>query len=124
MFKRARPDVFFIGGEEPAFGPSFPATQFYRSLEELPVLSGVLRCIKLEYLDIYNILLGASKVVSYLFFIFVDRLIDILMMLCGRSVFGLSRLARKAHTGNLDFYLLWTLLGLAAIFITLAVLKC
>ncbi|MFA4984500.1 MAG: hypothetical protein WC559_04245, partial [Candidatus Omnitrophota bacterium] len=122
--RKTRADGFFIGGEEPVFGPSFPATQFYRSLEELPLLKRIFVIIKLEGLDVYNILLGLSRILSYILFIFVDRVIDALTMLAGRSVFAANRLLRRLHTGNLDFYLAWSLLGLAAIFIILAVFKC
>jgi len=119
--KKTRPDSFFIGGEEPVFGPSFPATQFYRTLEEMPLLKRIFTFLKLESLDIYNVLIGLAKVVSFLLFIFIDRVIDILTMLTGRSVFGVSWLLRKLHTGNLDFYLAWSLVGLVVMFIILMV---
>ncbi|MFA5114831.1 MAG: hypothetical protein WC469_02040, partial [Candidatus Omnitrophota bacterium] len=122
--RKTRADGFFIGGEEPVFEPSFPATQFYLSLEELPLLKRIFAIIRLESLDVYNILLGLSRVVSYILFIFVDRVVDALTMLAGRSVFAANRLLRRLHTGNLDFYLVWSLLGLAAVFIILAVFKC
>ena len=54
--KRVREDVFFVGGESGYAKPLFPATEFYKTIEDLPLLRRVYRFIGSEKWDIYNIL--------------------------------------------------------------------
>ena len=117
--KRVRTDSFFIGGEDPSFGPEFPATHFYRTIEESPAVKRLYALMQLEMLDLYNILNGALRVLAYLLFILVDRAINLLTSLFGYLVLGLSWLLRKLHSGVLDLYLAWSLLGLLAVFFIL-----
>jgi formate hydrogenlyase subunit 3/multisubunit Na+/H+ antiporter MnhD subunit len=117
--KRLRVDNFFIGGEEPDFGANFPATQFYRTIEELSPVKRLYSFIQLEALDLYNLLTGSLRLLAYLLFILIDRFINLLTSLFGYLVLGLSWCLRKLHSGVLDLYLAWSLLGLLVIFFIL-----
>jgi len=119
--KRLRQDGLFIGGEQPDFGPNFPATEFYRSIEEGPLLKRVYQVLKSEALDLYNCLGSVLKISAFLLFIFVDRFMDMIIRSAGLLVLGLSYLFRKLHTGVLDFYLAWSLIGLLVLFFILMV---
>ncbi|MEI6631002.1 MAG: complex I subunit 5 family protein [bacterium] len=119
--KKLRTDNFFIGGEEPVFGPDFPATHFYRTIEELPPIKKLYSLMQFEALDLYNLLNGSLRFLAYLLFILVDRFINLLTSLTGYLVLGLSWLLRKLHSGVLDLYLVWSLLGLLVMFIILMV---
>ncbi|MBM3248430.1 MAG: hypothetical protein FJZ10_03285 [Candidatus Omnitrophica bacterium] len=117
--KNLRIDAAFIGGGDLKYVPTFPATEFYRSIEEVSLVNPIYRFLKLEGLDLYRILTGTLKAFSYIFFILIDRMIDFLTRLVGLSVLGLSWIFRKLHTGNLDQYLAWSLIGLVAMFFIL-----
>jgi len=65
--RKVREDSFFVGGESEYGAPSFPATEFYKTIEGLPLLAQAYRFLKSEKWDIYNIL---SKVLGGLYFIF------------------------------------------------------
>jgi inner membrane protein involved in colicin E2 resistance len=52
-------------------------------------------------------------------FIFVDRTINLLIGFIGYTVLGLSWVFRRLHTGVLDFYLAWSLVGMAVILFVL-----
>ncbi|MCX5700554.1 MAG: proton-conducting transporter membrane subunit [Candidatus Omnitrophica bacterium] len=54
--KGVREDTFFVGGESGYSRPLFPATEFYKTIENLPLLRIYYRFLKSEDLDIYNIL--------------------------------------------------------------------
>jgi len=110
--KKVRQDDLFIGGEEPVFGPNFPATEFYRTIEDLPLMKRLYVFLKLESLDLFNILGRLLRSLAYLLYIFVDRMLNLLTYLCGYLVLGFSWAFRKMHTGVLDFYLVWVLCGL------------
>lgn len=56
--KRVRQDNLFIGGEAPAVETSFPATEFYKTIQNLPLLRKVYGFLNTQNLDIYNILTG------------------------------------------------------------------
>jgi len=113
--KKLRPDRFFSGGEEPSPLTGFPATGFYKTVQEAPGINRLYRLIRSESLDLYNILNGILNIFSYIIFIFIDRLIYTLTNLTGYLILGTSWLFRRAHTGRLDFYLAWSLTGLIAI---------
>ncbi|MDD2680217.1 MAG: complex I subunit 5 family protein [Candidatus Omnitrophica bacterium] len=59
--KKVRRDSFFTGGETAYAYPDFPATEFYKTIEELPLLRGAYRFLKSEKWDIYNILTWILK---------------------------------------------------------------
>ena len=65
--KKVRQDSFFTGGETAYAYPDFPATEFYKTIEELPLLRGVYRLLKSERWDIYNILDGIMKSLYFIF---------------------------------------------------------
>jgi formate hydrogenlyase subunit 3/multisubunit Na+/H+ antiporter MnhD subunit len=118
--KVSRKDKPFIGTEDPdPVGASFPATEFYRTVEEAPGMSRAYKILKIQAFDFYNVFTGLAKFLAYIFFIFVDRLINLITILAGKSVLALSWILRKIHTGVLDFYLVWCLVGLIALFFIL-----
>lgn len=117
--KKLREDSFFIGGEEPVFGPSFPATEFYKTIEGFPALKKIYALIRFEGLDLFNLLTSLFRLLGYILFIFVDRLINSLTSLAGWVTLRLSALLRRCHSGVLDLYLAWGLAGLIIIFFIL-----
>ncbi|MFH0790058.1 MAG: proton-conducting transporter membrane subunit [Candidatus Omnitrophota bacterium] len=117
--KNLRQDSLFIGGEEAAAGQSYPATEFYKGLEDMPLIKKFYRVIKIEAYDFYNLLSGVLKIFSYILLFCVDRLINLLTGLAGYIILGLSWIFRKLHTGVLDLYIVWSLLGLLAFFMIL-----
>jgi NADH:ubiquinone oxidoreductase subunit 5 (subunit L)/multisubunit Na+/H+ antiporter MnhA subunit len=64
--KKVRKDSFFTGGETAYAYPDFPATEFYKTIEELPLLRGVYRFLRSEKWDIYNILSGILKSLGFI----------------------------------------------------------
>jgi formate hydrogenlyase subunit 3/multisubunit Na+/H+ antiporter MnhD subunit len=117
--KNIRKDTCYIGGETSPFDPAFPATEFYKTIESIPAVNKFYRFIKLESLDLYNVLGGLLKVLSYCLYILVDRLIYVLTNAVGYLTLGLSWCFRKLHSGVLDLYLAWSLAGLIIIFFIL-----
>ena len=65
--RKVREDGFFAGGESGYGSPAFPATEFYKTIEDLPLLRKIYRFLKSPKWDIYNIL---NKVLGGLYFIF------------------------------------------------------
>jgi len=114
-----RVDEMSIGGEEPVFSPSFPGTEFYRTVEEVPFVHRIYRVLKLDSLDPYRFIWSLFRVAAYLLFIFVDRALNVLTGFVGYAVLGLSWVFRRLHTGVLDLYLAWSLVGLAVIWFVL-----
>lgn len=115
-FKR---DSAYIGGETTAFAPTFPGTEFYRNVAEMPVLGRLYQFLQRQGLDLYRIVPSLFNVVAYVLFIFVDRLIYALTNAVGYAVLGGSWLLRRVHNGILDWYLLWSIAGLLALFFIL-----
>lgn len=113
--KKVREDAMFIGGEVLPQEPRFPATEFYKTVEETPFVNGAYALIKSEAIDFHRLLGGAMAATGYFLYIFGDRLFDALVGACGYAVLGVSWVFRKLHTGALDLYLSWSLLGLAAL---------
>jgi len=70
--KKSRTDDLFIGGEDPqSFNPSFPATEFYRTFQQLPAVNAIFKFIQKESLDFYNILSsGISKAAYFIALLF------------------------------------------------------
>ncbi|MDD5568791.1 MAG: proton-conducting transporter membrane subunit, partial [Candidatus Omnitrophica bacterium] len=56
--KKVREDSFFTGGELGYDTPGFPATEFYKTIENLPLLANIYRFLKNDKFDVYNILNG------------------------------------------------------------------
>ncbi|RJO65219.1 MAG: hypothetical protein C4540_01870 [Candidatus Omnitrophota bacterium] len=117
--KSVREDVAFTGGETSDLHTTFPATEFYKTVEEIPAVNKVLRFLKLEVFDLYNVVRGFMNVAAYLLFIFVDRSIYAITNAVGYCVLGASWALRKLHTGVLDLYIAWSLIGLIALFFLL-----
>jgi len=62
--KKVRQDVLFTGGETAYAKPSFPATEFYKTIEDVPAAKLAYRFIKIEKLDMYNIINSVSGGIS------------------------------------------------------------
>ncbi len=92
---RVRVADVFVGGEQPASLPSlkYPATSFYRTIEELPGLRGALRDGQQSAYDIYR--------------------------LGGQYGGSLVQLLRNQHTGVLSVYVSWCLVGVVLIVVYL-----
>jgi formate hydrogenlyase subunit 3/multisubunit Na+/H+ antiporter MnhD subunit len=114
-----RVDEMSVGGEKPELSPSFPGTEFYRTVEEVPLVKRIYRLLKLESFDPYHVIPSLFRVTAYMLFIFVDRTINLLIGFIGYTVLGLSWVFRRLHTGVLDFYLAWSLVGMAVILFVL-----
>ncbi|MFH0763183.1 MAG: proton-conducting transporter membrane subunit [Candidatus Omnitrophota bacterium] len=114
-----RQDKAFTGAEGPVDDTVFPATEFYKGIEEMPAIKKIYRAIKIEALDLYNIVNFSLRTAAWLLFIFVDRAINLLTVSVGHLVLGLSGAFRRMHTGALDLYLAWALAGLIAMFFIL-----
>ncbi|MFA5156786.1 MAG: complex I subunit 5 family protein [Candidatus Omnitrophota bacterium] len=117
--KSLRPMVSFIGGEDPDLATAFSSSGFYKTIEEMPLAKKAYRLIKIEAFDLFNVIDSAMKLCGYLLFIFADRFINLITHATGYAVLGVSRLLRLFHTGVLDFYLAWSLFGLATLFFIL-----
>ncbi len=106
-----RKDSCFVGGEREGAAFRFPATEFYRTIQEVPLLKGVYRVLDLEALDIYRLLTGACSTLSYLLFILIDRFLDLSSSIVGYAALAVSFVLRRIHTGVLDQYIVWSLAG-------------
>lgn len=61
-----RRDAAFIGGEAPDFRTGFPGTEFYRTIEDGPVLKKIYRLMSLSGTDFYNLIEGFLRFVAYI----------------------------------------------------------
>jgi formate hydrogenlyase subunit 3/multisubunit Na+/H+ antiporter MnhD subunit len=59
--KHFRQDSFFVGGELTGTGDGFPATEFYKTVEETFFLKRLYRFLKTERFDFYLLLKGALE---------------------------------------------------------------
>ncbi|MDD5255441.1 MAG: proton-conducting transporter membrane subunit, partial [Candidatus Omnitrophica bacterium] len=114
-----RQDAMFIGGEPAVFDPRFPATEFYRTVEDMPLMRRAYAFLKSEVFDIYYVVQRLGRTLAYALFIFVDRAVDILTVSVGYCTLGASWVLRQMHSGVLDLYLSWGLLGLIVLLFVL-----
>ena len=112
-------DAYF-GGQTPDDELNFPATEFYRTVQEIKPLAGFYRVMAWKAMDIYCVLTVVMKALGLFLYYAVERLINLLTMAVGAAVLGLSKAFRAAHTGNLDFYIVWCLLAMAILFFVIA----
>jgi formate hydrogenlyase subunit 3/multisubunit Na+/H+ antiporter MnhD subunit len=110
--RNMRKDTYYIGGETTHFEPTFPATEFYKSISAIPLINKLYRLLGTEAADFYNMLSGLLRVSANCLYLFIDRLIYYLTNAAGYLVLGLSWVFRKAHTGALNQYLAWSMAGL------------
>lgn len=64
--KQLRQDTYFIGAETTNLDPSFPGTEFYKTIEEMPRLKRIYRLLKDERFDLYNILVYITDKFAYI----------------------------------------------------------
>lgn len=118
---KIRKDNYFIGTEMDNYKYSFSATEFYRTIEGVGVISGLYKILKTQFLDLYNIVCKIFNLSAHLFYMFIDRLIYILTNAAGYVILGLSWILRRFHYGVLDFYLVWALFGLMVVIFILTI---
>jgi multicomponent Na+:H+ antiporter subunit A len=85
-YKNFRREDSFIGGEIMQDRTGYPTTEFYKTLTEFSILSGIYKKAEEKWFDIYDL----SK----------------------RFVLWLSHIFSEAHTGVLPGYILWVCAGL------------
>ena len=64
--KGLRCDSSFIGGQAPDYGPGFPGTEFYKSVEQGFWLKKFYRLVSFEGLDFYNLVSMFFKAAAYI----------------------------------------------------------
>jgi len=116
---RVRRDDFFAGGEETLPFLSFPGTEFYRTVQDVPSVKMTYRFMDISAADPYIFLRSMIKFFAYVIFYLVDRVAYACTNLPGRVVLGASWIGKKMHSGVLDLYLAWCLLGLMILFFIL-----
>ena len=62
--RKIRQDDLFLGGENISYGPSFPATEFYKTVENTPGVKTLYKAIKFEPADLFNLLIGAVGLIG------------------------------------------------------------
>lgn len=61
---KSRVDHTFVGGEPEAAHFSYPATEFYKTIEKLPAVKGIYCFLKSEEFDLYNILTWVFRFIN------------------------------------------------------------
>lgn len=115
--RKWRKDTAFIGGETTDLKPTFPATEFYRTVESVGLLRGFYALMRWQALDLYNLLRNFAGIIARILYWIIDRLVYALTNAAGYLVLGASWFFRRLHTGVLDWYLAWSLLGLLLMFL-------
>ncbi len=118
--KKLKVSDAYFGGQEKSPEINFPATEFYRTIREMPRVAGFYRILDLPVMDIYNVMTSGLRNIGFILYYAVDRFINLLTCAAGAAVLGISSIARKAHTGNLDFYVIWCLVAMVVLFIVIA----
>ena len=107
----SRQTGIFIGGEE-LKDNVIPGTELYLTVKEIQPLKSFYLRVEAGCFDFYKQLLLSIKIAAYLFYYGADRLINFITDGLGKSVFAISSLFKKMHSGMLDTYISWLLLGL------------
>ncbi|MBP7087983.1 MAG: hypothetical protein KBB01_01650 [Candidatus Omnitrophica bacterium] len=109
-----RKNNIFIGGEELA-DSRVSGTDFYLTLKETQPLRLFYNSSDKGVFDFYTGITTFLKVISYIFYYSIDRIINFTTNAVGKSVFGASILLKKLHNGLLDRYVTWLILGLVLV---------
>lgn len=91
--KNLRVDEPFIGGEALTEDMRVPGVKFYKTIEDIPILSKFYACAEKNFFDIYD---QSAKI-----------------------VFFLNGILRRLHNGILPTYLTWCLIGAIVLFFVL-----
>ena len=118
--QKVRVSGCYYGGQDESAEINFPATEFYKTIQDLPAVSVFYRFLNLRFMDIYNVLASGLRNAGLFLYYVIDRGINLLTAGSGAGVLGLSRVIRKAHTGNLDLYVVWCLLAVVILFFIIA----
>lgn len=110
----------YYGGQGESDEINFPATEFYKTVQDLPAAARFYSFLDRRFMDIYNVLVSGSRNIGLFLYYALDRGINLLTSGAGAAVLGLSKLARMAHTGNLDLYVVWCLLAMVMLFFMIA----
>ncbi|MCM8783241.1 MAG: hypothetical protein NC818_00455 [Candidatus Omnitrophica bacterium] len=118
--KGLRKDEIFVGAETSGKAcTAFPASGFYKTLQECSVVNRIFYVLQSDRLDLFHLLQKLFHNVSFLLYYLLDRLVYILTSLIGYTFLVISGFFRKLHTGNLDLYVTWSLVGLLTLFFLL-----
>jgi len=106
----------YFGGQDESDEMNYPATEFYKTVQELRPAAAFYRVMSWKIMDIYCVMNALLKAAAYLLYYLVDRLINLVTEGVGHAVLAVSKGLKAAHTGNLDFYIVWCLLAIALLF--------
>ena len=96
--KNLRRDSSFIGGEPPDYGPGFPGTEFYKSVEQGFWLKKFYRFTGIEGLDFYNLVNIFFKISAYIVKGIVVALVFPLDLAAGALALLLKKNVRHKNT--------------------------
>jgi len=105
----------FIGGEELSGKNRVHGTEFYLTIKETGQLGFFYKMFRGGAFDFYKRILSISGIFARLVYYCVDRLINLTTDGLGKLVFVISAAFKKAHTGVLDRYVTWIIMGLVLI---------
>ncbi len=113
---KVRTSTAYFGGQAASEELNYPATEFYKSVQEMSPVAAFYRVMGWKVMDIYCVLTSVLKALGLGLYYIVDRGINLLTLGVGAAALGMSKAFGAAHTGNLDFYLVWCLLAMALLF--------
>ncbi|MDP2904786.1 MAG: proton-conducting transporter membrane subunit [Candidatus Omnitrophota bacterium] len=96
--KNLRRDSSFMGGEPPDYGPGFPGTEFYKSVEQGFWLKKFYRLVSFEGLDFYNLVNIFFKICAYIVKGIVVALVFPLDLAAGALALLLKKNVRHKNT--------------------------
>jgi len=124
--KSFRRSEIFFGGEKYSGEYVFSGSDFYKTVEEIPLLSGSVYATR-KYGDsvphddnddneaetggLYGLTVRTIKFLSSILYYGVERVIYVAQILIVKATEGIIGLLRAAHTGELYLYLVWYLVG-------------
>jgi len=104
----------FMGGEDLGSNKVL-GTEFYLAVEKDSVFSFVYRMNEKGCFDFYRIVKNSVKYTAYVAYYAVDRVLNSITDGVGKLTFVASGVFKGLHTGLLDRYLAWILIGFAVI---------
>ncbi|MBN1404915.1 MAG: hypothetical protein JW946_00155 [Candidatus Omnitrophica bacterium] len=110
----SRSSEVFIGGET-LKDNRVSGTDFYLTVQDIGFLKFLYKKADAGKLDFYKTLISFINAASYVFYYGIDRLMNFITNAAGKSVFVISAFLKSLHTGLLDRYVAWLLLGFIVI---------
>ncbi len=112
----------FIGGEKLSGGNRVQGTEFYLTIKETAQLGFFYAISAKGAFNFYKWTTAVSRGFARFFYYCVDRFINLITDGLGKLVFVISVGFKKLHTGLLDRYVAWIIMGL--IIITGVLFRC